>query len=213
MATGLNADALYSSWYNHVFQGEVLAANSKQDFATVFRQNDVEYLLLSSVWGTAVQRDMIASVSDEVASIAHYTVRKLSREVFYGAEKLQNAEIIDMAHWLLGQEEAIFDPASQSIVVTNSALAIQIIEIEPGHSYLQSAFARCQDMPGTGRLQVNWLNVDGEIIDTNIGFFECTPESKLYQNVANAPTDAVTAVVFLAAQSSVPISFQSMSFK
>ncbi len=75
-AAGLKADALYPSWYNHVFQSRMNAAKNSQQVSQLLSDYGAKYLVLDDLWSDEKTRERIERATVEVTRIRHLVIRK-----------------------------------------------------------------------------------------------------------------------------------------
>lgn len=77
MVAGLSAPALIPSWYNPPFAESVEAWRTAQQVKATLEASKARWIILDDTWGTATQRELIASVSSEVVRLRHLSIRQL----------------------------------------------------------------------------------------------------------------------------------------
>jgi hypothetical protein len=217
LSAGLDADALYVSWYNVGMQTPYFAAKTEAELARVLMDKNVEFLVNDKGWNaygnlTAEQLALISAVSDLVWQQGPVSVRKLKASYQHGTEYLRNANFEGPEDWNMPQP-ALYDGATQSVKVTVASPATQSFSVISGRTFINTVRARCLDQKTQGRLQVNWSDVKGAFIQTHIDVFDCTPDWQDYAMKVTAPPGAVTATVFASGHTPVALAFKSVSFK
>ena len=77
MVAGLNAPALIPSWYNPPFAEDVQAWRTAEQVTVTLGTWKSQWIILDDTWGTAAQRELIASVSAELVRFKHLSIRRL----------------------------------------------------------------------------------------------------------------------------------------
>jgi len=77
MVAGLSAPALIPSWYNPPFAKDVESWGTTEQVASTLRRWKAKWIILDDTWGTAAQRERIASASTEVVKLRHLSIRQL----------------------------------------------------------------------------------------------------------------------------------------
>jgi 4-amino-4-deoxy-L-arabinose transferase-like glycosyltransferase len=214
LTAGLDADGLYPNWYNHQFQAKVFAAKTLGAVTQVLLAKGIDYVILDSTWGNADNREVIEDATQNLAELRTtkvISVRKLKSNYQSQAELLKNPDFSSLDGWVLRPDMS--GHSLGNIIVSASSPAYQIIPVEAGHLYQNSVTAQCPDRPTKGRIQVNWLDQNSRIITTNSRVFECTSVQTSHTMEAKAPPGALTAIVYAAGHTNIPVIFNKVSFK
>ncbi len=211
LTAGLNADALYSNWYNHSFATKVGEATTSNDIAQLLMENSAYYVILDSNWGVADKRKIIEAATEKISELGSVSVRKLKSSLQFQTELLKNPKFSSFEGWTLSSDVGGQLPGQ--VIVSVSSPVIQLVPVTPGRRYQNTVRAACKDLPTQGRVQVNWLDSKSNFISTNIQVFDCTPASTIYTMEVAAPESAAIAVVYGGGHTSIPIIFNEISFK
>jgi len=218
MTAGLSADALYPSWYNNAFQGEVAAVKTEQGVSDILLHRNVLFVILDSNWngvGNArgpETRAFIEKASEQIAEYGSLSVRKVKEEYRFKTELLNNPDFTSIQGWSLAPG-ATFNPDTKSILVSNAAAASQSVAIISGRRYLNTIVARCAKETSLGRIQINWLDADGQFVATNINTFECASGWAEHKMKVTAPPNSANAVVYVSGHTPVPLEYKSDSLR
>lgn len=215
---GLSADALYPSWYNHVFQGEVAAIKTEQDVANILLKRGVDFVILDSNWDGVGRvrgpetRALIEKVTEKLAEFGSISVLKIKSDYLFKTELLINPDFTSSNGWTLSGE-AKYDATTGIILAGAASPAFQKVVVSPGRRYLNSVVARCAKEAALGRVQVNWSDARGKFISTDIKTFECSPNWTEHTQEVTAPLNAVNAVVYVTGHSPIPLEFKGNSLR
>lgn len=213
MVAGLTADALYSNWYNYVFQGETTSAQTEQNVANILLKRGVDFIILDSSWNGAVEKkELIEKVTEKIAEYGSLSVRKIKIDYQFKTELLINPNFISDVGWALAGD-AKYDVRTGIILVSAVSSATQVVGVFSGRRYLNAVVARCAKEPASGRIQINWLDAKGQYVSTDIQTFECQKIWAEHNMEVTAPPSAVNAVVYVVGQSSAPLEFKSNSLR
>lgn len=210
LTAGLFSDALYSSWYNHVFQSLVKNSLDAEAISDVLVDYGVDYIILDDHWGTSDKRSIIMEATDEVLDFGRVSVRSLNEKYIFKTELLEDGLTINGGHWLLSEGVKMIH---DGVVVSKDYSAKQAVRVMPGRKYKLTVKARCFEGVASGRLQVNWKNARSEFIRASIDVFECSLMQGEYSMEIISPPSAVKAVVYATGHTDAPIVVNEVSFK
>ncbi len=208
---GINADALYASWYNKEFQNSVTMIDSPLSLAKVLEKYNSRYVILDSTFGTTVQRDIVESSTRLIATFGTTSVRVLKDELEFQDELIASPDFSNLEQWTLTQGVAQTDEGF--LIVNGASRATQYVSVRSGTIYLNSVKSRCHDETTQGRVQVNWLDEKGNLLSTNIKVYACRNEWHIVSQEVVAPADAVNAIVYASSHGERPIEINYVSFK
>lgn len=220
LVAGLTGDYLYPGWYNLSFVTEIRAIQSELDLTNMLIKRGVSFVILDSNWngvnccpdeGKAKQA-LIEKVTEKIADYGLLSVRKLKTDYHFTTELLSNPDFISINGWGLSPD-AKYDPETHSILANVTSPASQTVVVSTGRRYLNTVVARCAKEPTSGRVQINWLDVKGQFINTNIKTFECSAAWTEHAMQVTAPPNAVNAMVFTTGHTPIPLEFKSNSLK
>jgi 4-amino-4-deoxy-L-arabinose transferase-like glycosyltransferase len=200
LGADLTAQALYPTWYNKKFQGEIASINSKEDAVNVLRSRLIDILILDSGWvgdhgDQSKQRNLITSVTDEIQHFGNISVRRIDPNYGFRHELLKNSNFSSIDGWSV-PTAAQYEPNEQTVVVSGKSPITQIVAVMPRRTYLNIVTARCHDKQTKGRLQINWHDSHGAFIKADGIQFDCSPTWTDYQMKVVAPDKATMAVVY-----------------
>ena len=216
---GLRSHVLYQSWYNPQFSADILDAFSEVDMLNVFEVWDVEYILIDKEWPFTKRKDYIISISDKIASYGRNDLLKVNYSLASdGSKESKRKELIkntlfeeNLEHWNFSEANlfsgegiiaSVINPVSQAVPIYNNKI------------YRYSLKSRCADKKGVpGRLQINWLDENGELIDVTIKVFECFNTEKEYALSIRSPVNAKHAFVIIGSHTEDNLIFKSASLK
>lgn len=211
-AAGLNADALFTNWHNYRFSDAISAANDVASLVNVFSNYGVKLVLLDSSWGTKDKRRIIEEATNNIAVFGAVSVRSVRPEFLFLKELLKNPDLGSQEGWSFAPG-AIFDPDLKTMTVSVSSNVSQAVAVQGGKRYLNKVSARCADQPTQGRVQVNWLDLQGQFITTNIVTFDCDSLWEEHSMEVTSPFNAVTAIVYISGNTSIPLEYKENSFR
>lgn len=209
---GLNADALFTNWHNYRFNDAISAANSVSSLVNVLSNYRVKLVLLDSLWGTKDKRRIIEESTNEIAVFGTVSVRSIRPEFLFLKELIRNSDFSSQEGWSMAPG-AKFDPALKTMIVSVSSNASQAVSVQGGKRYLNRVSARCAGQPSQGRVQVNWLDSQGQFIATNILPFDCESLWAEHSMEVSSPSNAVTAIVYTTGNTKIPLEFKENSFR
>ncbi len=218
LTAGLAANALYPNWYNFTFQREIASIHTEQDIANIFLKRNVNFVILDSNWNGVggvsgpEARDLIEKTTEKLAEYGPISIRKVKTEYRFKTELLSNPDFTAIKGWGLATETK-YDPETGIILASVSSTASQIVTVSPSGRYLNTVVARCAKVPTLGRVQINWLDINGEFVRADIKTFECSQTWAEHAMEVTAPSNAVNAVVYVAGQSAIPLEFKGNSLR
>lgn len=213
LTAGLESDALYSNWYNFRFQGEMNDATTADAVVNVLLRSGVDFVIMDSNWsGSAVQRELIGKVTELIVEYGSIGVHRVRAGYRFKTELLRNPEFSSNDGWSF-VPGAEYDAASRVITTTVSAPVAQAIPVSPGQRYRNTVVTRCFKEATLGRVQINWLDVKGQFLSTDIKTFDCTPEWTEQTMDIAAPPSAKVAIVYATSHTATPLQFKSNSLK
>jgi hypothetical protein len=208
---GLAADALYANWYNSQFNAMVNAANTEVEFAQVLKKYHIDYLIVDDNWGNEGQRLLLDKLTNTVSRVGNISVRTFLHDSVEGIELLKNSNLESSNNWTMN-DGVRFTPDKEFLVSVES-FASQRVPVTPNNRYLLSVKFHCSTKPAPGRLQVNWLDGNKQLIKADIRVNDCQVNMTDYSMEVTAPPNASFADVYMAGQSVDPILFKAISFK
>jgi len=213
LTAGLSGDALYSNWYNMAFNKEIASVQSEQDLANILRKRGVNFIILNSNWnGLNCCSGGVEKVSFKIAEYGSLSIRKIKTEYQFKTELLSNPDFTSIKGWSLSTGVK-FDTTAGFLLVSVTDPVVQTVTVSPGGRYLNTVGARCAKEPTPGRVQINWLDIKGQIVNTDIKTFDCSPTWAEHAMEVTAPTNAVYAAVFVTGHTTIPLEFRSNSLR
>jgi hypothetical protein len=88
----------------------------------------------------------------------------------------------------------------QAVQVSPQDGYVQPVPVTAGQRYRLTHFSRSDSPTSNARLQVNWLDTRGKILDVSMAVMPTTPDWKEYDLSATAPDGVATAVVYANSQ-------------
>lgn len=219
LMAGLSGDALYPTWNNFIFQGEISSIHSDQDLANILLKRGVNFIVLDTNWNGVnccsdgkEKQAFVEKLSVPIAEYGSLSVRKLKTDYRFKTELLNNPIFTSIQSWALAPG-AKYD-ADTGVISTNVASsATQVVSVYSGQRYLNSVVARCDKEPTMGRIQINWLDIKGQFVNVDIKTFECTPTWAEHSMEVTTPPNAVNAVVYVTGHTATPLEFKSNSLR
>lgn len=219
LAAGLSGDALYPIWYNFVFQGEVASTQVEQDISNILLKRGVNFIILDSNWNGvggvrgSETRALIEKVTENLAEYGSLSIRKVKTDRSFKTELLSNPDFTSsIKGWALAPE-AKYDAATGVILTNVASSATQVVAVYSGRHYLNTITARCAKEAALGRVQINWLDANGQFVSTDIKTFECSSVWAEHAMEVTAPQNAANAVVYTTGHSSIPLEFKGNSLR
>lgn len=219
LTAGLSGDALYTNWYNMAFNKEIASVQSEQDLANILLKRGVNFIILNSNWngvnccsGGVEKQAFVEKVSLKIAEYGSLSIRKIKTEYQFKTELLSNPDFTSIKGWSLSPEVK-YDTATGVLLVSVTTPVVQTVTVSPGGRYLNTVDARCAKEPTPGRVQINWLDIKGQIVNTDIKTFECSPAWAEHAMEVTAPPNAVNAVVFVTGHTAIPLEFKRNSLR
>jgi hypothetical protein len=116
-----------------------------------------------------------------------------------------------------GRPTLLRDPAqahsgSATVLVDSENFFSQPVSIEPGSRYRLRHWTRAVRPGSSARLQVNWLDRSGRMLDSAIEVVPASPEWASHEMLVMAPRGAATAVVFASVHEDGKVLFDDFSF-
>jgi hypothetical protein len=216
---GLRSHALYQSWYNPQFSADILDTFNEVDMLQVLNVWDVEYVLINREWPFTNRKEYIFSISDKIASYGKNDLLKVNYSLASDmSNESKRKELIknntfeeNLENWNYSEANLFF---GEGIIASVISPVSQAVPIFNNKIYRYSLKSRCADKNGVpGRLQINWLDENGEFIDTNIELFECVNTYKEYSLSLRSPVNAKYAVVIIGSHTEDNLIFKSVSLK
>jgi len=210
LTAGLHSDALYPNWYNHMFYSLVNSADNEEALAGILLSKGVDYVIVDENWGSLEKREIIYKAAQEVSNIGSISVRILRNDYRFNTELLNDTVFSADYHWHLSKGAKMIADGVLVNVVSN---AFQVVHVMPVRRYLLTIQAGCANEVTQGRLQVNWIDEDSNLINANIKVFDCakTPSSHAMEVVA--PQHAVNAVIYATGHTQESLIINKVSFK
>jgi len=87
------------------------------------------------------------------------------------------------------------------------------VPVKPGEIYLLGHWSRADRLDQSGRLQINWLDANGQIVDVNIDTFLAETKWSWHQFLAMAPSQASFAHVYVSAHGGGRVWFDDYVFR
>lgn len=210
LTAGLASDGLYPNWYNQKFQAKVNSTATAEDMAQLLLSQGVFFVVLDNNWGAAVKRRAIEDVTEKLSEQGSISVRKLKSSYLFQTELLVNSNLASCEEWTLSTGLGC---QSDNITVSVSSPAFQVVSVTPGRTYQNTVSTICADQLTQGRMQVNWLDSNSVFISTDIQVFDCEFKETTLAMVVKSPRNAAYAVVYASGHTSMPITFNKVSFK
>lgn len=217
LGAGLDADTLYTNWYNPKWLDAYVGAKTVADLARLLMDKNVTWIIVDVHWDLSgnlprSQLDLLSVVSQSVWELGPITVRRLRDDYRFKSELLAAPDFSDISHWSL-TPGAIHDGALKTLTASVASPAIQTVVVVPGRKYQNTVTAKCDKQATQGRVQINWSNARDQFLSPNIEVFDCTPEWKEHSMVVSAPPGATNATVYVTGHTSVPVQFKRVSLK
>lgn len=211
LTAGLNSDALYPNWYNYRFRDNVSKITTSRDMAQMLLLEGVHYLILDRDWGDSEKRNMIENITLNISNFDNISVLRLNDDIRFQIELLKNSDFNYFDGWVFSNEN--IPQLFGQVLVSVSSPVTQSVSVIPGRWYQNSVTAMCTDIPSQGRIQVNWMDVNGKFITTDIQVFDCTLEESSHSMDIIAPARASTANVYATGHSDIPILIKKVTFR
>jgi hypothetical protein len=218
LTAGLSGDALYPNWYNFAFQREIDSIHTELDIAAILLKHGVDFIILDANWNGAgglsgpKARNLIEKATEKLAAYGSINIRRVKTDYRFKTEMLNNPDFTEINGWGLAPETK-YDPETGVILASVNSTAFQGIAVSSGGRYLNTVVARCAKELTLGRIQINWLDSNGEFIRADITTFECSPAWAEHSMEVTAPSNSINAVVYVAGQSTTPLEFTINSLK
>ena len=213
LTAGIKSDSVYSNWYNFNFQSEINAANMVDDVANILLRRGIDFVILDELWkGGVEKRELILKATDLIAEYGSVSVRKVKNDFRFRTELLRNPDFSSLDGWSLTPETQ-YDAGLNVISAKVTTPAIQSVAVLSGQRYLNTVVARCFKEVTSGRVQINWLDVNGQFITTDIKTFYCMSDWTEHKMEITAPLSAAVAIVYTSGHTATAIQFQKNSLK
>lgn len=213
LAGDLHADALFPNWYNWRFQGEVLAATTSDALGQLLAREGVRYLILSDTWRSDAARELVREVSQEVKAFGEQSVRVLDERFRFTTELLADPQLTGDAAWSVAPGARLENGVGATVTVEASVVQRVAVDSRRCHRVVARVRRADLDTAATARLQVNWLDAKGRLLHPDIRVVDCLLEARDHTMDVVAPANATAAVVFATGHTSVPVVFESLSFR
>lgn len=218
LTAGLSADALHPNWYNYKFQNEIATIQTEQSLANVLLERGVDFVILDSNWngvggvrGTET-RARIEKITEKLAGYGSISVRKIKANYRFKTELLSSTDFKSIMGWSLAPEVK-YDTETGVVLANVTSSATQAVAVSPGRHYLNTVVARCAKEVTLGRVQINWLDIKGAFVRTDIKTFECSPTWAEHAMAVTAPPNAGNAVVYVTGHTLIPLEFKGSSLR
>jgi hypothetical protein len=213
LAAGIESDALYSNWYNFRFQADINAASSVEAIGKLLLGRGVDFVILDSSWsGGPEKRELISSATEKIADYGSVSVLKVRDDLRFTTELVRNPEFASVDGWVLAPG-ASYDVITQAITVSVASSASQAVSVSPGRRYINTVVARCYEETSLGRVQINWLDREGQFIRADIKTFDCRPDWTEQTMEGVVPPSAAVAIVYTVGHTATPIQFRKNSLR
>lgn len=224
LVAGLKSNALYVNWYNHTWQAAYFAAQSDYALASILLEKNVNFIIVDSNWNASgnVSKEQLAlleRVSTKVSQLGSITVRRLNDDYrlkkdspLFKNELLVNPDFSEIKGWSL-HSESKYNDNSKTIITSVNSSAAQTVPVRAGQRYRNTVIARCYKEKTQGRIQVNWIDANGQFIRPDIQVFDCTPDWQEHFMEVAAPPSATNATVYATGHAATFLEFKSVSFK
>ncbi|WP_219915907.1 phospholipid carrier-dependent glycosyltransferase [Pseudomonas brassicacearum] len=209
LMAGLQADALYASWYNLDWKHDFDTAASPSELAQRLRQRHVSWLVIDLKSLPQVKLDRLLTVSTSYTRLGDLDLRKLDVAHY---EHLLNPDLSSLEGWSLTSPSS-YDPSHKTLTVNVKTPATQRVEVTPGLTYTNSVSARCATIPTAGRIQANWMDAHGDFIAASIETFDCTSQWETHEMNVVAPANATSVIIYASGHTDTPLAFKSLSFR
>ncbi|MDR1074898.1 MAG: hypothetical protein LBL59_00905 [Xanthomonadaceae bacterium] len=210
LAGGLNANALFLNWYNLRLAQQVNAMKSIKDLANIMGNADSSHIILDDDWSDESHRALVREATMELFRFGPISVRRLLNEYRYMEEMLSSPELDDADAWTVFQGASVHDGVA---TVSVGAPITQTVPVTPGRRYYNQVLAKCDAQPAQGRVQINWLDKDGEFLGTDITVFPCGQDWERHGQTVRAPERAANAIVFGGSHGEKTIQLSEVSLK
>ena len=217
---GIKSDVLYPSWYNPSFFSNILDVQSEIDMFDTLKAWDVEYILYDKKWQFHEHGKYIISITDKLESFGDHDLLKINELKYPNIQSesrdtdeiIKDNKFINMNNWNHVVEN-LYD--GEGIISSNINPVSQMVRIEPNKIYKYSLVAKCfkDDVVSEGRLQISWLDKDGDYLATEIEIFSCLNDEEKYSMLLRSPYNAKYALVFATGHTDKSIIFKSVSLK
>ncbi|MCW2240859.1 glycosyltransferase family 39 protein [Azospirillum canadense] len=214
VGAGLAGTPVYGNWYNPKVSLELAFANTVEKAAAALHRNGITHVF----WrpgavppDTPVAR-LLQKTGTPVAKVGDAVLYGVSITMEGGLNLLANSDFAEgLAQW---DNAGFAGPVGPGpLVVPPGGIIAQATPVESGETLVYAATFACAGEPATARLQVNWLDASGRIIDVFIRPDDCTgPEAKTSTVSLAAPAAARTAFVFFNGDPIRPVSLRRLAF-
>jgi hypothetical protein len=214
LAAGLRADALFPNWYNWRFQNDVLNATSADTVGAILAREGAQYLILHEGWRDAAVRQHVTGASTLVKALGGgVAVRELRETYRFGTELLRAPEFNEPSAWQVAAGARL--ERAVGATVTASAPVTQQVDAVPGRTHRLTALVRraAAAVPADARLQVNWLDARGGLMEADLEVRACTEAAVSHSVDVVPPAGAATAVIYATAHGEAPVVFERLSFR
>lgn len=214
LAAGLRADALFPNWYNWRFQNAVLNATSADTVGAILAREGAQYLILHEGWRDVAVRQHVTGASTLVKELGGgVAVRELRETYRFGTELLRDPDLGDPGAWQVAAGARL--ERTVGATVTGSAPVTQQVDAVPGRTHRLTARVRraAVAVPADARLQVNWLDARGSLIEVDLEVRACTEAAVSHSIDVVPPAGATTALVYATAHGEAPVVFERLSFR
>jgi hypothetical protein len=220
---GLSSKVLFPNWYNHNWERSLWHSNTEYSLSSIFYARDVEYLIVDSnffddtKW-TKDKLNVINKISTPISQFGSVSVRRVNQNYSltekrnFKNELLINPDFSSTKGWNLNHLPQ-YDELNKIMRASVLNPVTQIVSVHQLQEYLVTVTSRCIDAKTTGRVQVNWLNAEGKMLQTSIRVFECESDWKNFTLEVVAPLKAVSAIVFATGHSNEELEFNMVSLK
>jgi hypothetical protein len=191
---------LAGGWYDKAFLAAYGVSVASDDCLEIHTYADI--FAVCAAYRTA------AGVTSAVA----LTRAEPSVPTLYNRELLANGDFRQgLLHWETGGPVDVL-PAEHAVRVTERNHAHQLVQVSPGVSYRLSIRARCLQPETNARLQINWLDGNGNGLPPSAELVPCMPDWVDYSTVFEAPPNAAAGVFYVTSHTQQPVLIQHASF-
>jgi len=209
---GLNANALYTMWYNRSFMEPIDRANTSDDILNTFKKFKCLYILLDDNWSSPEKRNMVKNVTYSLYKFKNVDVRVIDKKYLFKKELILNPYFNDFKGWQAAKNSN-WDKQGKKILVSEPTPTYQIVSVGAGFEYKYEIVAKCDQEKTQGRLQVNWMNSAHQFIKADITLFDCDDIFTRHSILVRAPRNASAAAIYASSHSIIPMWVNEVSFK
>lgn len=214
VGAGLAGTPLYANWYNPKLSQELALANTVEKAAAVLHRNRVTHVFWTpgAVPPDAPVARLLQKTGTPLATVQDAVLYGISVSLDGGLNLLANSDFAEgLAKW---DNTGFTGPVGAgSLLMPPGSVVAQATGIEAGETLIYTAKYVCGDGPANVRLQVNWLDSAGRILDVFIRPDACTgPDAKTSTVSLTAPPAARMAFVYFNGDPGAPVTLERLAF-